>query len=263
MPALRTSRAAIVVNVAAGILAAMTCCAQSAPAGTDAVVKLDSGTALVAELTSGLNTRKVKSGATVKAKVIQDVLVHGAIIVRRDSKLVGHVTEVKASSKDDRESRLGIVFDRMLLKGGGEVQFKGIIDAVAAPLPQVSRVDKASEMLPPSMMGGSRSASTPQPISSGQATSNPRQAPAPSGTTSSSSGGIDTTRPVLISSQAPTNAAGGLSAGTHGVLGMKGVTLTNGNSSSVTGTILRSQKDDIKLEFGTQVVVQVTGEGKP
>ncbi len=115
----RTLRTAIVVNLAAGILAALTCSAQTAPAGSAApVFKLEKGTALVAELTNGLNSKKAKSGAKVKATIIQDVLAHGAIIVRRDSKLVGHVTEVKASRKDDRESRLGIVFDRVILKGG-------------------------------------------------------------------------------------------------------------------------------------------------
>ena len=258
----RTLRTAIVVNLAAGILAALTCSAQTAPAGSAApVFKLEKGTALVAELTNGLNSKKAKSGAKVKATIIQDVLAHGAIIVRRDSKLVGHVTEVKASRKDDRESRLGIVFDRVILKGGGEVDFKGIIDAVAAPLPQVSRTDRPSEMLPPSMMGGSRSSGAPQPIGTPQTSANSRQSTASSTTTASR--GIDTTAPLPIPNQTPTNVAGGLSAGTHGVLGIKGVTLTNGNSSSTTGTILRSQKDDIKLEFGTQLVVQVTGEGKP
>jgi len=258
----RTLRTAIVVNLAAGILAALTCSAQTAPAGSAApVFKLEKGTALVAELTNGLNSKKAKSGAKVKATIIQDVLAHGAIIVRRDSKLVGHVTEVKASRKDDRESRLGIVFDRVILKGGGEVDFQGIIDAVAAPLPQVSRVDKPSEMIPPSLMGGSRSNSTPQPIGTAQTSASSRQSTTSSSTTSSR--GIDTTGPVPLPNETPRNAAGGLSAGTHGVLGMKGVTLTNGNSSSTTGTILRSQKDDIKLEFGTQLVVQVTGEGKP
>jgi hypothetical protein len=256
MPELRTFHRAIVVNVAVGILTGLTCSAQTAP-----VTKLEKGTALVAELTKDVNSKKAKPGATVKATVIQDVLAHGAIIVRRDSKLLGHITEVKASSKDDRESRLGIVFDRVILKGGGEVDLKGIIDAVAAPLPQVSRVDKPSEMLPPSMMGGSRSNGAPQPIGTPQTSASARQASTSSSTTSSR--GIDTNSPMPLPSQTPANAAGGLSAGTHGVLGIKGVTLTNGNSSSTTGTILRSEKNDIKLEFGTQVVIQVTGDGKP
>src|SRR5258708_36780226 len=153
----RTLRTAIVINLAAGILAALTCSAQTAPAGSAApVFKLEKGTALVAELTNGLNSKKAKSGAKVKATIIQDVLAHGAIIVCRDSKLVGHVTEVKASRKADRESRLGIVFDRDILKGGGEVDFRGIIDAVGAPFPQLSRVYKPSEIIPALLNAGSR-----------------------------------------------------------------------------------------------------------
>src|SRR5258708_36304429 len=143
---MRDFRTAIISSLAFGLIAASSCSGQAATAkSATPAVKLDQGIVLVAELTKGVNSKNAKSGATVKARVTQDVLVHGVIVVRRDSKLIGHVTEAKSSKKDDRESRLGIVFDRVLLKGGGELDFQGILDAVAAPLPEVSRVDKPSE----------------------------------------------------------------------------------------------------------------------
>src|SRR5262245_20118449 len=57
---------------------------------------------ILAEFTQSLNAKKLKPGDAIKAQVSQDVLAHGKIVIPADSTLVGHVTEVKASQKEDR-----------------------------------------------------------------------------------------------------------------------------------------------------------------
>lgn len=98
---------------------------QAAPAP----LRLENGSILYAELSKTVDARKAKVGDPVAAVLVADVLAHGKIVVRHDSKLVGHVTEVRPHSKETPESRLGIVFDKVILKSG-EVPFQSQLLAI-------------------------------------------------------------------------------------------------------------------------------------
>src|SRR5689334_20767331 len=95
---------------------------------------LSSGTTLQAELSKSLDAKKAKPGDEVTAKLTQDVKENGKVVLHKGSKLVGHVTEAQAKSKENAESKLGMVFDKAVLKGGEEVAFSGVIQAVAPPV---------------------------------------------------------------------------------------------------------------------------------
>jgi hypothetical protein len=92
-------------------------------------VRLENGSILYAELSKTVDAGKAKVGDTVMAVLLADVLSHGKIVIRHDSKLVGHVTEVRPHSKEVPESRLGIVFDKVILKDG-EVPFQSLLLAI-------------------------------------------------------------------------------------------------------------------------------------
>ena len=89
---------------------------QAAP--IQAPVRLENGSILYAELTKTVDAKKAKVGDPVSAVLVADVLAQGKIVVRHNSKLMGHVTEVQLHTKDTPESRLGIVFDKVITKGG-------------------------------------------------------------------------------------------------------------------------------------------------
>ena len=100
---------------------------QSAPAQPTA--RLENGSILYAELTKAVDAKKAKPGDPVTAVLVSDVLAHGKIVLRHDSKLLGHVTEAQIHSKDSPESRLGIVFDKVVTKEG-EVPFESKLLAI-------------------------------------------------------------------------------------------------------------------------------------
>jgi hypothetical protein len=75
---------------------------------------LPAGITLQAELIKPVDARKNKPGDEVLAKVTLDVKVNGSVVIAKGSRLVGHVTEVKAHSKDQPTSDVGIAFDRVL-----------------------------------------------------------------------------------------------------------------------------------------------------
>ncbi len=92
------------------------------------------GTLLAVELSKSLDARKTKANDRVEARTASDILAHGRIVVPRNTKIVGHVTEAKAHSKDSPDSKVGVTFDRMLLKDGREVPLQLAVQAIARPL---------------------------------------------------------------------------------------------------------------------------------
>jgi hypothetical protein len=96
-------------------------------------VVIENGSILYAELSKGLDAKKAKAGDPITAVLTADVLSHGEIIIPRNSKLIGHVSEAKPSSKEDPESRLGIVFEKAILKGGHEVSFSSVLITLRPP----------------------------------------------------------------------------------------------------------------------------------
>src|SRR5690242_14214854 len=109
--------------IGAAALAASAAFAQSAPpqaqAGTAAsanaasstaaqansdAAQLASGTKFEAALNQTLDANKNKVGDTVVAHTTDDVKSNGKVVLPKNTKLVGHITEVKAKSKDDANS---------------------------------------------------------------------------------------------------------------------------------------------------------------
>jgi hypothetical protein len=118
---------------------------------------LEDGSILYAELTKTVDAKKAKVGDPVNAVLLADVLAHGKIVARHDAKLLGHVTEAQVHSKDIPESRLGIVFDKVILKGGQEIPFSAVLMALRPALRL--QVESISAPAPP----GTNPASSPQP----------------------------------------------------------------------------------------------------
>jgi len=93
------------------------------------------GTILAVELSKSLNAKKTRANDRVEAKTATDLLAHGQIVVPRNTKIIGHVTEAKARSKTSPDSLVGITFDRILLKDGREVPLQVAVQTIAKPLP--------------------------------------------------------------------------------------------------------------------------------
>ena len=228
---------------------------------------LASGTPVLAELSKTVKAKKVKAGDPVKAEVVQDVISHGKSVIRRGSKLLGHVTEARVRGKEDAESRLGIVFDKAMLKGGGEMPLNAGIYAMAAAA-RISMVDKPDEMLPPSMMGGIGSNQTtgPQPYG-GRTTAPSRGAsatPTINSTPASTAGAIAGPMiPVPSSKPRGTTFKGSvLSSGSRGVFGIPGIKLRSA-SGNAQKYVVSSTTQDVQLDSGVQLLLQVNEAGLP
>src|SRR5262249_53872033 len=209
-------------------------------------------------------------------EVTQDVVSHGKVIIPVETELVGHVTEVSVRDESNSESRLGIVFDRILLKHYHDINCQAVVQAVAPPVVKRSRVDQPSQMLPPSMMGSGVRQSTSGAMGRSSGASGSRQSGSSSAMSSSNSVGYQA--PLTLKQSPTTSVTGGTAAAQRdvapggkpmsigmpqGVTGLKGLSLSTGPTASTPGPLIVSSTDNVKLESGTQILLHVLSVETP
>ena len=199
-----------------------------------------SGTVLSAELATGLDTKKCKADDKIRAKAVADLLVHGQIIVPRNTEITGHLTEAKAHSKSSPGSTVGIVFDHMLLKDGREVPLQLTVQAIAKPLSAYgSEVDSSDIATMPQMpRGGTLVPGRGPSFSRPPTPKSPNNLPDPASTNPS---GTVTANP------------NSLDVTSHGVFGIKGLSLDTSGPVS----ILSSSTGNVHLDARTQLTLRV------
>jgi len=203
------------------------------------------GTIIVAELSNSINAKKTKVGDRVECTVVQDLLYQGKIIVPRNAKVVGRVTEAEAFTKEHRESRLGLTFEKILLKDKKELVFQGpaIVVALAPPVTRTARTTTEVRDMPVQMEKGGQS------------------------TPGSPSGGSTTGSSVLNAISSNPNLLGGNMASSgsaiggadRGVIGWAGLYLVKGAPGT---SVIASPKNTVELGFQTQMVLRVVEANK-
>jgi hypothetical protein len=106
---------------------------------------LGAGTTIPAMLDKWVDARKSKVGDEVVAQTTEPVREHGQVIIPKGSKIFGRVTEAKSRTTEDPNSVLGITFDHAVLKKGGELRLRVMIEAIAP--------DRTSTEPPPLLSG--------------------------------------------------------------------------------------------------------------
>lgn len=240
-------RGALVTVTAAALLATMAMAQSPAaspatgPTDKAAASPIPSGGVLVAELAKSLDVRKAKTDDKVEARVTMDMLAHGKVVIPRGAKIIGHITDAKAGTKEAPASTVEIAFDRVVLKHGGEIPLKATIQALGAPL-QLSGtssdgITDASSGMPP--LGGG----LPDTMGGAGRTGTPGYPPRPVG--SGAGAGLD---------NGPNrNSAPPLGPTSIGVVGMKGISL----ASTAQGSTISSANENVHLGSGTQLILKV------
>lgn len=248
---------AIALAIMASGLFAQTPGANQTPPAAQSAPGAQSGTTdILAELTKSVNTKKVQTGDVIKAAVTQDVLIRGEIVIPRGSKLIGHITETKVRSRDDKESLLGLIFDKVQLKGGRELDFSGTVGALAPPAPM--NTDLEPVLNPPGgiirdQVGG------PQHVPSSGGS--PRGTGFPSTDTPLNTSASATNNAAKINRDlghrdGDKSAAGLMSAGSRGIFGLPGLKLQT-EPAGGHGSVISSLTHNVVLEGGTQMLIQV------
>lgn len=219
---------------------------ESAPGSASNAQQIAPGASLPVELSKSLDAHKTKVGDPVQAKIVQDLLSNGQVVIPRDTKVIGHVTEATPKGKGEPGSTLGLAFDKMILKGGREIPFNATIQALAKP--QQSTTPLANEPTNDNYGGGPGGAGAGPGSAAGRGGVAGGQVGVQQPSIPDATGGPKST--------AAPSAAGAISASTQGVIGLKGLSLSKGNQ----GTVITSDSGNVHLDGGTQMILRVEGK---
>jgi hypothetical protein len=86
-----------------------------------------------AELTKGIDSKKAKVGDEVDAKIVSDAKLPDGTDLPKGTKLKGNVIDVKAKSKEQKDSHLVLSLNRAVLKDGRDVPIRAAVTSMTAP----------------------------------------------------------------------------------------------------------------------------------
>ena len=225
-------------------VALITCCARtSAQSQVTESFPLLANTTIPAMLDKWVDARKSKIGDEVIAQTTEHVKRDGRVVIPKGSKILGHVTEAKARTKDEPNSVLGIAFDRAVLKQGGEIPLRLMIQAIA-PDHSSSEPVIASDQATPG--GSGEGIGSPN----GQGTMGPKSDPnagAPGRPASPENSAYEQTSGLT--------STGKLTPQCHGILGIDGLIL--GLELKTKTSLIASQTKNVRLDGRTQLMLRV------
>jgi len=222
--------------------------AQAAPSAmAPTPARIASGSVIPVELAKSVDAKKAKTGDEVVTKVTVDLRNNaGTVLVPKDTKILGHVTEAQARTKEQKESQLAIVFDKAVLKNGETMQMPMSIQAIIAPPNQNNSANSQPSSGYPAGKGGG----SPSP---GMAGGSPQGA--------SSQGSMGGAAQLPSSTQASDNPPSGsrppINGDTKGVIGITDLSLSAA-SDPAQGSMMSSEKNNVKLEGGTFMLLRVS-----
>lgn len=197
------------------------------------------------ELSRSLDSRKLKQGDPVEAKITDQWRAPDGTLVPPGSKVMGHITESSARAKGDSQSQLGMTFDEIALKDGRKLPLKASIQAVgppvvsygSAPVPMGGPAGTAGAGAPTGPMGGVYPGGNPAGVG-GNPTSNFPNPAGPQGNAAPGSPQGDQPNSPQVTPQS------------SGVLGLHDLQLEQ-------GSILASNGKQVKLQAGSQILLRV------
>ena len=220
-----------------------------------------------------MDASKCQPGQEITAKTTQDVKQNGRVVLRKGTRLVGHVTEAQARTKENAESSIGIAFDEAVMKNGTHVPFHAAIQALAE---SQASAENAMYGGGGGMMGGGGMASGGMGGSArgglvGGAGSAVGAVGRTAGGVGSMAGGVGRDASGTLGATSSTaasaagnvgglDAAGRLTSTSSGVFGFQGLRLESAIQNATQASVITSAGRNVHLSNGTQMLLKVTAK---
>ena len=241
---------------------------------------IESGTQISARLLTNLNARKAKPGQRVVARVTRSVKQDGRVVIRKNSRLLGHVVSARASSRGNAGSQIQVVFDH-LVQGHSTTALNTVVTSVfSVPRPNASMPMGAPQAGPAPMgeapaggggvlggIGGAVGSAVGSTLgSTADATGSvASQAGAMGGSTMGAAGrmGAAAANAITVTnSLGATGAATAAGAASGGMSNsMAGISTNASGQSAATSTFSR-RNGNLQMKSGTEMQFQVTGNAQ-
>jgi hypothetical protein len=219
-------------------------------------VGLISGTTINATLAKPVDSKKAKPGDEVVATTSQDVKANGKVVIRKGSKLIGHVTQAQARGEGNANSSLAILFDHAVLKDGQQVAVKSVVQALARPTTSGnSTVDGDVDPLPAAVPRGNGAVRSGGGLLGGVSSTAgvatgavANSGVAAAGATNSRLGSVGNSGREL---------QGTLNSSSTGAIGFKDLSLAAAAANSTQGSVISSTDKSVHLDSGTQMLLRI------
>jgi hypothetical protein len=247
---------------------------SSTPAAANArnnSASLSNGSKIDATLATSLDAKRSKPGDEVEARAAEDIKQDGKVVLKKGTRLVGHVTQAQARANGQTQSQLGIMFDHAVLKNGQDVPFSASIQALAAAQSAAAGSTGADDMMASSagmgaVQGSARSGGG---LAGGVASTAGATAGATSGTVMNTASSVPSAAGGTLNTAArSTGAVGGLTSSgrlasnSNGVFGLEGLSIDSAASSATQGSMIVSATKNVHLDSGTQLLLRTTGQAQ-
>lgn len=294
--------------------------ASAAAGTEQASGSLTGGSEINAKLSRPVDASKNKPGDEVTATTTEDIKSAGKVVIPRGSKLIGHVTEAQprgskgssnnsggaggaasaagsatgsaagsatgsganaaGSAAGNAASKLGVVFDRAVLKDGREVPINATIQAVAAAGSNLSSSGMGG--VDTGISGAGSAAGSGRAAGGGLVGGVTGTAGGAVGTVGRTAGGVGGTLNSTVGGTAGAaanvtrspgavgglDATGQLASGSKGAFGLKGLEIASSMAGSAQGqgSLITSTTRNVHLDSGTNLLLvtgaQATGNAK-
>ena len=246
---------------------------SSASANTNAgsnSASISEGSKIDATLASSLDAKRSKPGDEVEARAAQDVKQDGKVVLKKGTRLVGHVTQAQARAKGQTQSQLGILFDHAVLKNGQQVPFNASIQALAAAQSATAASTGADDIAASGAgMGGAQGAARSGGGLVGGVASTAGATAGATGSVMNTASPVSSTAGGSLNGVArSTGAVGGLTStgrlasNSSGVFGLEGLSIDSAASSATQGSMIVSATKNVHLDSGTQLLLLTTTQAR-
>jgi hypothetical protein len=223
---------------------------EQANAANTKSLRIAPGSVIPVQLVKGVDAKKAKTGDEVDARVTQDLKSgSGELLVPKDTKVIGHVTEAQARTKEQKESQVSITFDHAVMKNGQDVSLPMSIQAIISP-----------QALNPS--SNNTDSGVPQSSGAGSTPGSPASGSGAGGARAGSGGGAGMNQQQAPMNTPPSGQSSSgasqpqITANTQGVVGISDMKLSAAGQANQ-GSVVSSEKNNVKLENGTLMLLRV------
>jgi hypothetical protein len=232
---------------------------------------ISNGSKIDSTLATSLDAKRSKPGDEVEARAAEDVKQDGKVVLKKGTRLVGHVTQAQARAKGQTQSQLGIMFDHAILKNGQEVPFNASIQALAAAQTAAAASTGADDIVASGsgMASGQGMARSGGGLAGGVASTAGTTAGAATGSVMNTASSVPATAGGSLNTVTrSTGAVGGLTStgrlasNSSGVFGMEGLSIDSAASSATQGSMIVSATKNVHLDSGTQLLLLTTAQAQ-
>lgn len=204
------------------------------------------------ELVTKIDSKSAKPGQSVVVKTTEKATTANGVVIPKGSKIVGHVTQVQAHSKQTPNSQVTVKFDEADLKNGQKMPIQSVLQSVGSAADQMAANDNGMGPGTPMSAPSSGAPMAGAPGTAGGATATTPSTNSTMATQGDTAAGNGQPAPgTVVATQ------NGVAVKTTAIPGVLIASEADGKPASNASGALVGARQNVHLDGGTKVVLAI------